>query len=422
MATVQNDQRVDAIVPEALLACSKDMRYHDEFKQIISQVLSVSSDWWFPSSSTSSIDRAIDRLSTLISSCLLIAVIIRKGRTFGMEAAGVVFDTEYRHWKIVLAHILTVIGVHAFQHQRDQDLSLVTTTASGDETMPSPERLKGQDRRLFFEQQRKAMFDRAARADRSDRATSNALPRRNTTPPAFSPIQVSPLIRRVRVLCREVLNLIIEPGYLLGNIGDGPHGVTDSQQTRLDSLSIFRWVIRLNLALYCLNGRYASWMHRICGLTLKRELGNRHSGGLVNRPSQYRQVGQLILLQLLGVIVPSVAFRLIERIIPPIAERQTVASAGIRFENRLSQVRNSHDVSGAPSLARQSSSSSTTCSICHNHRMNPSCPATCGHVFCWKCLQQWVSSIRQECPFCRSPCRPQDIIMLYNYRGPVTSG
>jgi peroxin-10 len=38
----------------------------------------------------------------------------------------------------------------------------------------------------------------------------------------------------------------------------------------------------------------------------------------------------------------------------------------------------------------------------------------CGHVFCWKCLQQWVSS-RGECPLCRTACLPQDILALHSY-------
>jgi peroxin-10 len=48
-------------------------------------------------------------------------------------------------------------------------------------------------------------------------------------------------------------------------------------------------------------------------------------------------------------------------------------------------------------------------------RHHPAAPSSCGHVFCWNCLMQWVSTVRPQCPLCRAPCRPQDVLPLYNY-------
>ena len=55
------------------------------------------------------------------------------------------------------------------------------------------------------------------------------------------------------------------------------------------------------------------------------------------------------------------------------------------------------------------------CGICLNERVHPAAPSACGHVFCWDCVLHWVGNVRAECPLCRAPTRPQDIIPLYNY-------
>jgi len=62
-----------------------------------------------------------------------------------------------------------------------------------------------------------------------------------------------------------------------------------------------------------------------------------------------------------------------------------------------------------------SPSTATQCSICFHDRTHPACPKACGHVFCWSCIQRWLITVRMECPFCRTPTRPQDIVPLYHY-------
>ena len=64
---------------------------------------------------------------------------------------------------------------------------------------------------------------------------------------------------------------------------------------------------------------------------------------------------------------------------------------------------------------KQSGQRGHQCGICLNERVHPAAPTACGHVFCWNCVQHWVSNVRAECPLCRAETRPQDIIPLYNY-------
>lgn len=53
---------------------------------------------------------------------------------------------------------------------------------------------------------------------------------------------------------------------------------------------------------------------------------------------------------------------------------------------------------------------SRICMLCLSPMKNPSC-ATCGHFFCWGCIMDWCQE-RQECPLCRSPIRPSQLLPL----------
>lgn len=71
--------------------------------------------------------------------------------------------------------------------------------------------------------------------------------------------------------------------------------------------------------------------------------------------------------------------------------------------------------SSSTSRQKQSGQRGHQCGICLNERVHPAAPTACGHVFCWNCVQHWVSNVQAECPLCRAKTRPQDIIPLYNY-------
>lgn len=54
------------------------------------------------------------------------------------------------------------------------------------------------------------------------------------------------------------------------------------------------------------------------------------------------------------------------------------------------------------------------CYICMDTPNNP-VATTCGHIFCWKCLQQWIGG-RTEliCPLCRNGLDVNRIIPLFS--------
>jgi hypothetical protein len=43
----------------------------------------------------------------------------------------------------------------------------------------------------------------------------------------------------------------------------------------------------------------------------------------------------------------------------------------------------------------------------------------CGHVYCWHCIYQWMTTkslLNGSCPVCRVPCDPPDLIPLANLK------
>ena len=56
---------------------------------------------------------------------------------------------------------------------------------------------------------------------------------------------------------------------------------------------------------------------------------------------------------------------------------------------------------------------SQKCSLCLEIRHFTSL-TTCGHLFCWACIQKWIRS-KAECPLCRETLQPNKIVCLKNY-------
>ena len=54
------------------------------------------------------------------------------------------------------------------------------------------------------------------------------------------------------------------------------------------------------------------------------------------------------------------------------------------------------------------------CYICQQRPLYPSCLICCGHVFCWYCIQQWITDYDAKCPICRASCESQEVMHLYN--------
>ena len=80
-------------------------------------------------------------------------------------------------------------------------------------------------------------------------------------------------------------------------------------------------------------------------------------------------------------------------------EAQDEADVGIRY--RLSE---------PSTMAWIESPQQRKCTLCWEPMRDPSA-TTCGHVFCWTCVRDWLTE-RAECPLCRQSCTAQHVLPL----------
>lgn len=184
----------------------------------------------------------------------------------------------------------------------------------------------------------------------------------------------------------------------LSSIPDNPHSLPDSGTL----ISIGRWMMRLHVAHYCMTGKFPTVWHRL--LTQKVERRQDSSSRRIANPSPttHKLVGQLIIIQAGATLAQVVSRWLVSYLAKRTLQQQ---------ENEHNT--DSNDIGKA--FDTVTDSSMHHCGICRIPRLHSAAPKSCGHVFCWKCLYQWVSTVRPSCPLCRVPCRPQDILALHNY-------
>jgi peroxin-10 len=373
---------VSNVVPESLLALAKDTRYVEECKILLLQVLrSV-----LPQRREDLLDRDAWYLSVVLYNFL---VILRKGRTLGMEICGLRYPERIARWKVVAASLATASSIYALHR---------ATTDGEDSSGPGTESLRGTQRRQVYDNQRQAMLRRA-------NSTSDAVssPMRNTGGQEQVSSAPSSIRGKMRELIRKLLQSVVTAVSNSSRM-EGPHAPVETQQR---TLTVGIWLLRLHLAYYCLTGRYPSLTHRLVGHTVEEDGSKR----LVSRPNNFRVVGILILAQAAGTAIQTISQKLTHWWIDR-SSLSTLAppTPSIKFEGSTSLTSSSSSPPADPS--------GIACAICQQDRRHPACPTVCGHVFCWKCLQQWVSS-KGECPLCRTTCRPQDILALHSYTPPT---
>ena len=360
------------IVPDVLLSLAKDGRYLEQCRSLLSQLL-------LPHESLHQQGASLAAASVLYT----LLVLLRQGKSLGQEAAGLKYSSD--KWKIVLGSLMASTGAYILRRLAHSAVDNIDTINNANET------LRGNQRRLIYQQQRQRMLGQATDATNNHVNLSQGM---SDEPLAVErQAETSPSSQTLDQLRRMLQNLVVElvPGLSSGT-SDGPH----STETASNNLSIGAWIMRLHLAWYLIDGKYPTWMHRLFRLHIQE-----NESTLTHRPTTARLVGMLMVLQALGSLVPNLGSRLVMLVAQHISVATPEPPAILFYSN--------HSQSVPPG-----STPGRSCVICRQPRLHPACSVKCGHVMCWSCLQQWVHE-HKSCPICRMACLPQDVLALQAY-------
>ena len=428
-------------------------------------------EWLDPSFASTLNTPKLTATSWLIGAVLYRWLAVRRGRTIGMEASGLRLKTGHHPqitgswWTSTIAS-LAVAGASVVYYHKTRGIQ--STSNSEQESARAPTMalangslLRGNPRRQAFARQRQEMIARAThhryqQEERQEHSPSDMFtedtnglvydplgPIHSEKTPSLESI-VGPLgapwVDRLKQWSVATLHSIVNA--LSSCSAGGPHDLPENANTLIQDngivhsspilASVGYWLIRLQIAYHCLGGQFYwpmwTFLRRGTADTSTRKLtqdGGRHavSDERLHNPPQPQSV------RILGFLILSHAvkegLRYLTRSYIHFSVRKSLHSK----TTRLSGSENDKQVPlfSSPSSSvdpkrrhENSKRQPVSCSICQEPRTFPACSVHCGHIFCWSCLQQWVAS-KMECPVCRTSCRPQDILLLENYNGPLSS-
>ena len=76
--------------------------------------------------------------------------------------------------------------------------------------------------------------------------------------------------------------------------------------------------------------------------------------------------------------------------------------------NNKNKIENQNEINNA-----EDDDNENICILCLNKYNKVSC-TPCGHLFCWSCIHLYLTE-KNNCPKCKSSCKPQEILFLQNY-------
>lgn len=460
------------VVPESLISLVKDSRYIQQCQELLEQICSSLLTGFGLSSEQDVLRRRTWLLSYLL---YILLVVVPSGRSLGLHLFNLSFKdaiegdsgqgsvvTKRRRLYFVGKLLMTVLvgyGLDYCATMRLHDDGNNGDRAAADRIRQ--ENLRGDDRRQMHEKLRRQMMERARGHVEPVRTTSDDATilhsnqemrtQHQTRGTSMQSIesQASSLSQTLRSSLRRLSKTILDVLFH----AEGPHILADSNVGSLSGsgdvyYSMASWLIRLHLAQYLVTGRFPTITHRFLGMQTQKDANPPNADGSATiqfRPNTNRIIAGLIILKASASSIRTISNQLakfaanfLERRAPSVLHdesEQGILSATAQLDTAMSKCFDIPHTSNG--MAKESflgvsspvgsnllstadgrgggSWSGTVCAICHTNRTHPAAPSTCGHVCCWNCLVHWVSTVRPECPLCRAPCRPQEVIPLYHY-------
>ena len=193
----------------------------------------------------------------------------------------------------------------------------------------------------------------------------------------------------------------------------------------LDAMTSPNPVYALSLAAFYFTGSYYHLSKRLVGFryifTRQRQPSQQHGG--------YEVLGALLVLQMIvqGLLhirqtAAEVSFAVEESsskafTTKDTAEQPLQSSLSTHAPHGLSQTLHTpilstphYDLADRAAMSWIPAGQQRKCTLCLEPLRDPSV-TTCGHVFCWTCIQDWVRE-KAECPLCRQAILAQKILPL----------
>ena len=436
-------------VAPTLLGLGKDDRYQSRLSSLISEViapyLNVSNN---TSNNVSGSTIASNEIGgndqqpedilkpeiKLLSRIVFGIIMAREGKSLGLEFVGL----QYKNRKsikfrlfilmyILCPYALDRIKRKGFDELKNAKISFLPSFYEKNETIRNRDDLRGLDRRRLFEESRRRMLERAQTLQSSNENDPN----RSSTMGRNQNINISSKVKsktsssNLGSIKKRILEILQQMAVACELQPPRPHHVPTqsfgedggnqnsqnyqlSNNTKLKRLgSMFKWLIHLNLALFYVNGKFPSILHRVLGLRID---GRNDKTKLKAELADYSPIGLMIIIQTLGKLTQALVEITVKSYYYQSRQSRLIDTNNER--NQLIQKKVPAHVEGLQSI---STVDRDICGICMTERNHPAASVKCGHVLCWDCLHHWIATVRQECPICRTSCTHQQVIALHNY-------